>query len=126
MSTLSTVELTQMRADQANHYNDTCVIQTLSTARDTTGAVLPTYTDGSAISCGFEPTGGTERKAAGGTAVITDATVRLPIGTTVTAKDRVKITKRHGTSITALVFGVAGEPQRGPSGLVVELRMAEL
>ena len=116
-----------MRADQTSHYNDTCVIQTLSTARDTTGAVIPTYTDGSAISCGFEPTGGTERKAADGTAVITDATVRVPIGTTVTAKDRVKITKRHGTTLgTALVFGLASEPQRGPSGLVIELRKAEL
>ena len=115
-----------MRADQAGHYNDTCIVQTLSTTRDSTGAVLNTYPDGSAISCGFEPKGGTERKAADGTAVITDATVRVPIGTTITAKDRVKITKRHGTSITALVFGVASEPQRGPSGLVIELRKAAL
>lgn len=121
-STLSTVELTQMRADQAAHFNDTCVIQTLSTARDSTGAIINSYSDGSAIACGFEPAGGSEGRTDEKTGVTTDAIVRVPIGTAVTAKDRIKITKRHGTSITALVFGVASEPQRGPSCLVIGLR----
>ena len=123
MSTLSTLELTQMRADQAGHYNDTCIVQTHSSTQNLVNEPVASWTDGSAISCGFEMTGGDERQQADGTLLVVDAIVRVPIGTTVTEVDRVKITKQHGSTLgTALVFSVIGKPQRGPSALVIDLQ----
>ena len=122
MSTLSTVELTQMRADQAAYFNDTCVIQTHSSTQNDVNEPVSSWADGSAISCGFEMTGGDERQQADGTLLVVDGIVRVPIGTSVTEVDRVKITKQHGSSITALVFSVIGKPQRGPSALVIDLQ----
>jgi len=123
MSTLSTVELTQMRADQAGYFNDTCVIQTHSSTQNAVNEPVSSWADGSAISCGFEMTGGDERQQADGTLLVVDGVVRVPIGTTVTELDRVKITKQHGSTLgTALVFSVAGKPKRGPSALVIDLQ----
>ena len=67
--------------------------------------------------------GGDERKQADGTLLVVDAIVRVPIATTVTELDRVKITKQHGSTLgTALVFSVVGKPKRGPSALVIDLQ----
>lgn len=100
---------------------DTCIIQAYSATPDTYGDPVPTYTDGAAIACGFDPTGGRESWRPDMTALHVDATVRLPIATTLDTRDRIKITKRFGVAITAIVFEIVGLPQRGPSGLVVEL-----
>ena len=69
---------------------------------------MATYTDGSAIACRFVPERGAESHGADKTLTIMPAQVRLPLGTTVTAKDRIKITKRFGVPLgTAMVFAAA-------------------
>lgn len=101
---------------------DTCVIQTYWATFDTYGAPVITFTDGAPVGCGFDPTGGRKNRRVDLTALHVDATVRLPIGTAVSAKDRIKVTKRFGTALgAALVFDVQGSPQQGPSGIVLEL-----
>ena len=115
-------ELARMQATQTSAMFDTCVIQAYSAAQDAYGAMIASYTDGSEISVGFDPTGGREGKRTDMTTLPIDATVRLPFGTSVNAKDRIKITKRFGTALsTALVFDVVGFPQTGPSGIVLDL-----
>lgn len=49
------------------------------------------------------------------------AVIRLPISITITNRARIRITKRHGRTITAITFAVIGEPRQGPSGLLVWL-----
>lgn len=123
-SLLSTTEMTEMRADQAGHYNDTCKILVWSAGTaESYGATPDVYTAGSAMACGVEMTGGKEQTRADGTLTVIDAVVRMPLATIVTVKDRIQITKRHGVTLaTALTFSVVGQPKWGPSALVIDLQ----
>jgi hypothetical protein len=56
---------------------------------------------------------------------MTDATLRLPLGTTITPKDRVKVTYRYGVVLSVPeVFEVVSDPapMRGPTAMTVYLR----
>jgi hypothetical protein len=56
--------------------------------------------------------------------VLTDAVVRLPIDTVLDNRDRITITKRHGVALAAMpTYEIIGEPARGPSALVLGLRL---
>ena len=118
----SSAELTGLRTAHTDHYNDTCQIGTLSESQDTFGYPAPTYSYGSAIECGFDPTGGREREANDKTVLRSDAQLRLPIGTTVSQKDRVKVISRHGATLSpAETYQVSSIVMRGPSGLLLDL-----
>lgn len=128
MEVFATGELAGMQATAEQSMMDTCVIQTWSsTTDDDWGQREETWTDGSAIACGFNPRGGREVPGPSSEPLLTDATVRLPIDTTVGRNDRVKITHRFGVALAVpLVFDVVQEPRRGPSGLQLDLRRVEL
>jgi hypothetical protein len=117
----STAELAEMRTAQQAHMMDTAVVQTFSASTaDSWGIPADSYSDGSAVYCGFNNKAGIETQGEG-EVVQYDATVRLPIGTAVTESDRIKITKRHGTTLsTPLIFEIV-RLRRGPSGLLLEL-----
>lgn len=119
-------ELEYMREVQVGHMMDSCVIQTHSATYDTFGQEILSYTDGSEIRCGLDMRPGSERHGQDETVLTYDATLRLPITTTLTEKDRIKVTKRFGEDWTDLVFEVVGVLQRGASGLRVLLRRIEL
>jgi hypothetical protein len=63
-----------------------------------------------------------ERRETDKTMVYTEAVLRLPVGTTVAETQRVNVTKRHGESITAIVFNITSPVQRGPSGIILFLQ----
>ncbi len=123
MTLLDANDLAMLRADQALSFLDTCQIAPVVETAATGGELVeswPTYAD--AVACGFEPTGGRERRRGQGTILITDATLRLALGTTITARSRVKVTKIKGETLsTPLYFGVVGSPRQGKTALVVEL-----
>ena len=53
---LTTVELAQLRADQADYWPDTCTIQTRANTRDTQGGFTPTFTSTyTSVSCRLAP-----------------------------------------------------------------------
>jgi len=117
---LSKGELGRMRLTQNSAMLDTCVLMIYAEAsRDEYNKPTYAYTDGKTVPCGlsFRTTErmGQAQVAAG------DAVLRLPIGTEITRLDRLKVTKRHGEPITPITFDIIGEPQRGPSGLVLTL-----
>jgi head-tail adaptor len=123
MSLVDAQTLVQMRADEALSLHDKCIVQTCTETQDGYGQPVASYADGSEIACGFKATGGREVTRADGTILITDAAVRLPLSVTVSVKDRIKVTERHGSDLaTALVFEVAALARRGASGLVIDLR----
>lgn len=126
MSLYTADELDALRDCQEAFMDDTCQIGTVSRTASTTGELIeaaPTY--GSATVCGFEAKGGQERnefRTEQGTVVYADAKLRLPHGTTVGPRYLVKLTKRHGTAITPVIYEVMGKPLEGTTGVVCYLR----
>ena len=122
----STDELADFRTSQENHLMDTVVRQAYSATSNSYNEDVVTYTDQTAIKCGLDMRPGSERHTLNYTALEYDATMRLPITTTVDARDRMKVTKRFGETLaTALVFEIVGPVQRGPSGIRLLLKRVE-
>ena len=118
----STAELASMQGTQEAHMMDSCTIDVYTNAgTDTFGNPNPSWVAGSPIFCGFQATKTDEALDESNVPTI-DATVRLPIGTSINPKNRITITKRHGVTVTARHYEIVGEPKRGPSGLVLELK----
>ena len=125
MSEFVSSDLAGMQATQTAHMLDTCRRLVFTSAADDYGEMVPTWTEAATdIECGLEQTPGSERGRADMTTLTWDATMRLPIGTSIDAKDRLKVTKRFGVAITAIEYGIAGPIQRGPSG--IRLRLQEV
>lgn len=119
-------ELAAMRAAQDLYMMDTCVRQVYSRTFDSYGAPAETYTDQTpALVCGLDMRPGSEQHRQDMTTLEYDATLRLPIGTAIDEKDRIKITKRFGEAITSQVYRVEGPIQRGPSGIRLRLRKVD-
>ena len=127
MDSFSTAELGAMQTSAAESMMDTCKVGVWSTTgQDAAGQPVEVWTYGSAITCGLNPKGGREVAGEGAEPILTDATVRLPIATSVDRRDRIKVTHRFGAAITEQVFEIVQEPRRGPSGLQLDLRKAAL
>lgn len=123
MRYFTTAELSRMQGTQDSAMQDTCQIGVYSRTQDGYGAPVPTYTYGTAIVCGFDPKGGQENWRRDMTPVHVDATVRLPIDTSLETTDRIKIVTRFGVTLSdPMVFEIIQIAQRGPSGLVLDLK----
>lgn len=117
-------DLAMMREAQAETMHDTCVMLTRITgAVDAYNRQQELYQAGSPIACGLDMR---ESREVGDTRVpLYDARVRLPITTDITHLDRIGVTHRYGERLsTVLYYDVVGEPLRGPSALVLNLRTA--
>lgn len=121
MPALRSGEVTRLQTVQDYHMHDSCKILTYSSSVDSYNIPQPTYTAGSEIYCGFEMVG-TEERVGETEYPDIDAKLRLPIGTVINSNDRVRITKRFGVAVTEIDYSVIGQPLRGSSGLVVELK----
>ena len=121
-------DLTAMREAQDGHMLDTGNVQTVTLAIDSFGQQTETYSSNeSSIVCGLDMRPGQERHGIEKVIVEYDATVRLPIGTTVSEDDRFRVTKRFGETLaTALVFDIVSPIQRGPSGIRLMLRKRDV
>lgn len=115
-------ELAKQEGTQTGSLQDTCIIQVYALVIDDYGGETPTYTDGAALDCGLNMSPSRETRRADMNIERIDATLRLPLNTTIKTTDRVKMTHRFGVAITALVFEVTGAVRRGPSGLQVDLQ----
>lgn len=120
-------DLAWMRAAQDGHMLDTGNIMPYSETEDTFGQPVESWpTDSAAVACGLDMRPGSERREADKTILQYDATVRVPIGTTIDVRDRFKVTKRFGEILsTALIFEIVAPSQRGPSGLRLLLKRIE-
>ena len=120
-------ELSDFRVAQDGHMLDTGNLQPITVTDDTFGQQVETWPTNSAdIACGLDMRPGSERHGADKTVVEYDATVRVPIATTVDMRDHFRVTKRFGEMLTsALVFEIISPAQRGPSGIRLLLRRIE-
>lgn len=123
MRVFSSSELSSFRRTQDGAMMDTCTILTQSAgATDGYGNPADSYSEGSPLDCGYKPRSSREAQQ-GNETVLIDAELRLPVATTIKSADKVKLTKRYGETLTTpLIFYVVGQPAKGPSGLVVNLR----
>jgi hypothetical protein len=123
MRVFTATELSRMQVTQDSAMMDSCKILAYSAVADDYGNAAETYTAGDEMDCGFDPTA--NREVMDDTqVVITDvALLRLPIDTVVSNLDRIQITKRHGVAVTAETYEIIGNKERGPSGLVLKLRL---
>lgn len=121
MNTVSTAELSRLRAQAQETMLDSCKLGTAT--QDTGGPyATETYSYSSEIACGFNAKGRRETQD-GAQTIITDAELRLPHGTNVINLKRVKITKRLGTALSPEEeYAVIGSPRAGVSGLLVNLQ----
>ena len=119
----SSRELNAMKAAQEAHMMDRCKILAWSVgSADAFGRKSATYTAGSEIACGFNFANRTVEVQGESDVVLIDGHVRLPSGTTVSSKDRIRITKRFGSAVTNVDYEIIGEPRLGPSGLRLDIR----
>ena len=122
MKQLGAADLAMMQTAQNETLFDTCVILYHTVGgRDSYGQPAVVWAQSESLDCGFDPGGA--REVLGETQVaMRPATLRLPLGTTVGEHDRIKITHRHGATLSEPAFyGLIGTPERGPSGLVLKL-----
>ncbi len=119
----TTAELTGLQTAQDVHMMDTCTIDVYTDAgADAFGNPNPSWVAGVAMACGFRSDVIDEELDTSNVPII-DAKVRLPIGTTINPQNRITITKRHGVTLSpSRRFEIVGEPKRGPSGLVLDLK----
>jgi hypothetical protein len=129
MSQFTSAELAGMRAANEAAMMDSCLVLVYSTdATDDYGIPVPTYTAGEPVPCGLDNLAGRGYRSSrevmiDSQVVILDARLRLPVGTTIKAADRVQITHRFGEALAnSVTYDVIGDPMRGPSGLQVNLK----
>lgn len=123
MRAFGSEELERLGLTQVAAMQDRCVLEVASSAPNAYG-YGQAYSDGAAPACGLHMSPSREVMESGQVAM-PDARLRLPLGTNVTGVDRVRITHRYGALLsTPLVYDVIGLPERGPSGLQLNLRLS--
>ena len=124
---LTSADLAGMRITQNAAMQDTCTVHKWAPTTDNYGTEVPAYTDTTGVACGLDVSGGTgagERRRQDGTITTIGATLRLSLadGAGLTEEDRITVTHRHGELLApALAYGIDGQPQRGPTGYVLQL-----
>lgn len=121
MSGLRPGELATLKRAQEDHMMDTCVRLVYAAAtNDAYGLPNATYTPAAtSLTCGLNESPSREmmNQVAG-----VEAALRLPAGTTLDVRDRLRLTHRFGTAVTNVDYEIVGLPRLGPSGLVVPIR----
>jgi hypothetical protein len=120
--------LTFMRSTQTGHMQDVAIRQAFSFTTNSMNEAVGAWdtTSTTEIPCGLDMRSGSERHGQNYTTLVFDASIRLPITTTIDTRDRIKITKRFGETLaTALIFEIVGPIQSGPSGIRLLLKRIE-
>ena len=104
---------------------DTCRIGAYTSTDNAYNLPSVTYVYGVEVVCGLDLMRPNEQHSSGEVAVI-DAILRLPIGTTIDERDRVRVEQRYNEALTTpLVFEIEGPVDRGPSGIRLDLRLVD-
>lgn len=123
---LTPTELSRMEDVQDSAMQDECTILTY-TPTTVSGEVQDGWdSGGTPIACGLNTKKSKEIHKEDLSIVKTDAQLRLPRGTTVEPRDRIQVLSRFNvTEDEQLIYGIEGEPRKGPSGLVLDLVIIE-
>lgn len=130
MRKFSTNELERMRLPHGDAMLDTALILTYAAgAQDAHGTPVETYTPASvAISCGYRPGSGAAQPSQAehmDNARVPEALgiFRLPVGTVIAGKDRIRLTHRAGRLLSPAVdYQIVGDTTPGMAALLVKVR----
>lgn len=121
-----------MQAVQQGAMMDECELLTRSTdATDPYGYPAEMFTVTATLQCGLSHSQTNDEamlEFAGGTqAPMEIRQLRLAVDTSSVSDrlsnlDRIRITRRFGTAVTPVTYEIVGDPQRGPSGLLLRLQ----
>jgi len=117
-------ELSGLQATHNLHMNDEGQLLFPVESYNDLNEVTLSYSTGSAIACGFDPTAGEKRRGLNFTAVKFDATVRFASTTILDINDLFLLTKRFSGSVptgTAVLYEVV-DVQFGSAGFLVGLK----
>lgn len=126
MNPFTADELAAMRTVQTGAMMDTCTLRVWTPTVDDYGTEIAGYVDTAGVACGLDVTGTRqkEQRRPDGTIAQIAAVLRLAMddGEALTAKDAVTVTHRHGELLPVpLLYGIDGDVERGPTGIVVRL-----
>lgn len=115
-------ELERFQATQESAMMDTCRVLVFTAGTSNAyGQPAITYVAGAAIVCGWKPN--TKEMMADTQVPTWDGRLRMPIATAVGNKDRIRLTHRYGVALSPTQdYEIVGNPERGPSGLVLKLK----
>lgn len=118
-------DLAGMQATQESAMMSTAYIKIYARTFDA-GEPVETWTRAiNPIQIGLDTKASKELRKADLTIVNTAGRARLPIDTVIDEKDHLEVIDRFGVPITPIEYALAGKPERGPSGLVVDLMIIE-
>lgn len=125
MRPFSLGELGRMQGTQQGAMQDVCVLeQWTAGVQDDYGVKASSYVDGAELVCGLDLTQNDLDEANSAETSLAEGRLRLPIDTQLDRRDRVRITRRFGVLLeTPVRYELVGDPRRGPSGLVVNVRV---
>ncbi len=131
MRHFSARELGRLQATQNGAMQDLCRIGTFQGDHtDAYGlpdgtAAADLWVYGDAVICGFQHLSPHEEQQLGQVPVV-NGKIRLPLGTTISNVDRIRIEKRYGVVLgTPEIYEIEGPVVRGPSGLQVNVRVVD-
>lgn len=113
-----------MQTDSVAHMFDTCHRMVYSFSAGTLNQEKPIYTESNTdLLCGFSPDPGSLTIEQDKTVITWDGTLRLPLGTTLDVRDRIKLTKRFGqVQSSPITYDIVAPPQVGPTCLRILLK----
>lgn len=117
-------QLEFMQRVQESRMPDRCTVR-YPTAQGVDGYNVPVMGEQEFYTqCGYDASGGRE-VADGSETVVADAVIRLPLAVLpyLSKLGKVEVTERHGRRVDPpMVFEMIGDPDEGPSGVVLALR----
>lgn len=119
-------EIAAMRSTQMTTLQDECVILRWAGYPDGLGDMVGRWTaDATRTRCGFGWDRRREIPDNQKTVISGEFLIRLPAGTTLDPRDRLRIVSRFGQDIEPTDYAVDGTPAVGPSGVVVRVTQVE-
>lgn len=123
-------DLARMQAAQQAHMPDTCHRSVYSSTINDYGSPVETWTENvTDIPCGVDQRNDkSEELQKDMTVTLHDATIRLPFNQSEVwnIKDKIIVTKRFGTAITPIVYGIVSPVRTGASGVLLKVQKVEL
>lgn len=117
MLAMSSTELANIRAAFEESLLDTCKICTAGGEIWSSDPGSLAFTAGSAIACGFDSSESEETQD-GAQVTITQAAIRLPRSTVLTAQDIIMLTHRNGEALGSVeYYRIVGVPDYGVTGI---------
>jgi hypothetical protein len=115
-------EVDYLASQQVDTMPDLCRHLVRSETQTSTGATKITYTEQLLYQCGLDP-GSSAEVTTHGTTVVTDAFIRLPLGSPVKLEDRIKMVSRFGKPLNApITYYIISEPMIGPTAVTCNLK----